>query len=66
MTDKKIDKKFVVMSKFNSSDRYIGEKGFATREDADTYANLMIKTNEYEGCSYFLFEQAIAYPVQEN
>jgi hypothetical protein len=54
-------KKYVVMSKFDSSDKFIYDKGFATRELANSYAKLMIDSNEYDSISYFCFEQTMDY-----
>ena len=36
--------KYIVMSKIDGTVNYYQQKGFATREDADTYARLMMKT----------------------
>jgi len=55
------DKKYIVMSKFSHSDRFIMERGFSTRKDANTYAKLMMDSNEYDNISYFCFEQTMDY-----
>ena len=54
-------KKYVVMSKFDSSDKFIYDRGFATRELANSYAKLMMDSNEYDSISYFWFEQTMDY-----
>ena len=55
------DKKYIVMSKFGHGDRFMMEKAFTKREDANTYAKLMIDTKEYNDISYFCFEQTMDY-----
>ena len=42
------------------------QKGFATREDADAYARLMMKTETYDKNKYYLFEQSQAYSLDEK
>ena len=63
-------KKYMVMSKFNHSDRFNLEKQFVNRHSADAYVELMIEDREYEGIEYFLFEQSHDYqhkdPEEEN
>ena len=39
---------------------------FATREDADAYAKLMMKTEDYDRNKYYLFEQSVAYSLNEK
>ena len=41
------DKKYIVMSKFDSSDKFIYDRGFATRQLANSYAKLMMDSNFY-------------------
>ena len=55
------DKKYIVMSKFDSSDKFIYDRGFATRQLANSYAKLMMDSNEYDDISYFCFEQTMDY-----
>ena len=55
------DKKYIVMSKFGHGDRFMMEKAFSKREDANTYAKLMIDTKEYDDINYFCFEQTMPY-----
>ena len=55
------DKKYIVMSKFDSSDKFIYDRGFATRQLANSYAKLMMDSNEYDSISYFCFEQTMDY-----
>jgi hypothetical protein len=55
------DKKYIVMSKFPHSDRFMMEKAFSKRQDANTFAKLMIDTKEYNDISYFCFEQTMDY-----
>ena len=54
-------KKYVVMSKFDHSDKFIYDRGFATRQLANSYAKLMMDSNEYDSISYFCFEQTMDY-----
>jgi len=61
MTEKRSDKKFIVMSKFPHSDRYMTEKAFSTRNEANKYAELMMNADEYENIKYFCFEQTMDY-----
>ena len=64
---KKQDKKYIVMSKFKSSDRFNLEKQFVNRHSADAYVGLMIEDKEYENIEYFLFEQSHDYQhIEEN
>ena len=37
------------------------EKAFSKRQDANTFAKLMIDTKEYNDISYFCFEQTMDY-----
>ena len=60
------DKKYIVMSKFPHSDRFMMEKAFSKREDANTYAKLMIDTKEYDDINYFCFEQTMDYNFYWN
>ena len=55
------DKKYIVMSKFDSSDKFIYDRGFATRQLANSYAKLMMDSNEYDSISYYCFEQTMDY-----
>lgn len=59
-------KKYIVMSKFNHSDRFNLEKQFVNRHSADAYVELMIEDREYEGIEYFLFEQSHDYQHKEE
>ena len=59
--EKNKTKKYMVMSKFTHSDRFILEKQFINRHSADHYAELMTNEKDYEDIEYFLFEQSVAY-----
>tara|TARA_R100000234_G_C4942914_1_gene153735 strand:- start:227 stop:574 length:348 start_codon:yes stop_codon:yes gene_type:complete len=59
-------KKYMVMSKFNHSDRFNLEKQFVNRHSADAYVELMIEDREYEGIEYFLFEQSHDYQHKDE
>jgi len=59
-------KKYIVMSKFGHSDRFMIEKQFLNRHSADYYANLMKEEKEYDDMEYFLFEQTVAYNNKED
>ena len=59
-------KKYMVMSKFTHSDRFILEKQFINRHSADYYADSMISEKDYEDLEYFLFEQSVAYNKKDN
>jgi len=59
-------KKYIVMSKFGHSDRFMLEKQFLNRHSADYYANLMQEEKEYDDIEYFLFEQTVAYNHKED
>ena len=52
--------KYIVMSKLDGNTTFYAQKGFATREDADAYAKLMMKTEDYDKNKYYLFEQSVA------
>ena len=58
--------KYIVMSKLDGNTTFYAQKGFATREDADAYAKLMMKTEDYDRNKYYLFEQAQAYSLDEK
>ena len=64
--EKNKTKKYMVMSKFTHSDRFILEKQFINRHSADYFVNAMISENEYEDLEYFLFEQSVAYNKNDN
>ena len=55
------DKKYIVMSKFDHSDKFIMERGFSTRKDANTYAKLMMDSKDYDHIQYYCFEQTMDY-----
>ena len=59
-------KKYMVMSKFTHSDRFMLEKQFINKHSADYYVNAMLSEKEYEDLEYFLFEQSIAYNQKDN
>ena len=59
--EKRLDKKYMVMSKFKHSDRFNLEKQFINKHSADAYVNLMIEDKEYTDIEYFLFEQSHDY-----
>lgn len=58
--------RYIVMSKLDGQTTFYAQKGFATRDDADTYAKLMMKTEEYDKNNYYLFEQSVAYSLGEK
>ena len=59
---KKPIKKYMVMSKFKSSDRFNLEKQFVNKHSADAYVGLMIEDKEYEN-----IEQSHDYQhIEEN
>jgi hypothetical protein len=57
--------KYIVMSKIKGQSNYYTSKGFSIREDADAYAKLMTKTEDYASNTYFLFEQSKDYQEAE-
>ena len=59
-------KKYMVMSKFTHSDKFILEKQFVNRHSADYFVDAMISENEYDDLEYFLFEQSVAYNKKDN
>jgi hypothetical protein len=59
-------KKYMVMSKFTHSDKFILEKHFVNRHSADYFVDAMISDNEYDDLEYFLFEQSVAYNKKDN
>ena len=59
-------KKYIVMSKFGHSDRFMIEKQFINRHSADYYANLMKEEKEYTDIEYFLFEQSHDYQHKDE
>jgi hypothetical protein len=61
-----INRKYIVMSKFDHSDRFNMEKGFSTIKDANSYAKLMMDNNDYDGLEYFCFEQTVDYSYLFN
>ena len=63
MSDKPV-KRYVVMTKFKSQDRFMLEKQFVNRHSADHYAKLMTEAKDYDDIEYFLFEQSHDY--QDN
>ena len=58
--------RYIVMSKLDGQTTFYAQKGFATRDDADAYAKLMMKTEEYDRNKYYLFEQSVAYSLGDN
>ena len=64
--EKNETKKYMVMSKFTHSDRFILEKQFINRHSADYYVDAMIVRKDYEDLEYFLFEQSVAYNKKDN
>jgi hypothetical protein len=58
-------KKYMVMSKFKSQDRFMLEKQFVNRHSADHYAKLMAEAKDYDDLEYFLFEQSHDYSDRE-
>ena len=61
-----INRKYIVMSKFDNSDRFNMEQGFSTIKDANSYAKLMMDNNDYDGLEYFCFEQTVDYSYLFN
>jgi len=64
--ENKETKKYMVMSKFTHSDRFMLEKQFINKHSADYYVNAMLSEKEYEDLEYFLFEQSVAYNQKDN
>ena len=64
--ENKKTRKYIVMSKFTHSDKFILEKQFINRNSADYFVNAMISENEYEDLEYFLFEQSVAYNKKDT
>ena len=58
--------RYIVMSKLDGQTTFYAQKGFATRADADDYARLMMKTEEYDKNNSYLFEQSVAYSLGEK
>jgi len=52
--ENKETKKYMVMSKFTHSDRFMLEKQFINKHSADYYVNAMLSEKEYEDLEYFL------------
>ena len=65
MSNKPI-KRYVVMTKFKSQDRFMLEKQFVNRHSADHYAKLMTEAKDYDDIEYFLFEQSHDYSHKEE
>ena len=64
--EKKPIKKYIVMSKFKSQDRFMLDKQFVNRHSADAYVGLMIEAKDYDDIEYFLFEQSHDYSHKEE
>ncbi len=64
--EKNKTKKYMVMSKFTHSDRFILEKQFINRHSANYFVDAMISENDYKDLEYFLFEQSVAYNQKDN
>ena len=58
--------KYIVMSKIDGQSSFYQQKGFPNKEDADAYAKLMIKSEDYDKQKYYLFEQSISYNDSEK
>jgi hypothetical protein len=58
--------KYIVMSKIDGQSSFYQQKGFSNKEDADAYAKLMIKCEDYDKHKYYLFEQSISYNDSEK
>ena len=59
--EKKPVKKYIVMSRYGDQENFYQSKAFASKEDADKYAELMLKVDGNDGQNYFLFEQSRDY-----
>ena len=59
--EKKPLKKYIVMSRDGDTENFYQSKAFASKEDADKYAELMLKVEGDDGHNYFLFEQSKDY-----
>ena len=59
--EKKPVKKYIVMSRYKDTENFYQSKAFASKEDADKYAELMLKVEGDDGHNYFLFEQSKDY-----
>ena len=65
MSNKPI-KRYIVMTKSKSQDRFMLEKQFVNRHSADHYAKLMAEAKDYDDIEYFLFEQSHDYSHKED
>lgn len=57
--------KYMIMGKFDHSNKFIFEKQFINKHSADAYAELMTANKEHDGYEYFLFEQSKAYKLED-
>ncbi len=57
--------KYMIMGKFDHSNKFIFEKQFNNKRSADAYAELMTENKEHDGYEYFLFEQSKAYNLED-
>tara|TARA_R100000808_G_C2084567_1_gene107205 strand:+ start:497 stop:754 length:258 start_codon:yes stop_codon:yes gene_type:complete len=57
--------KYLVMMRFGDSDSYHYDRGFFSKDDADTYVKLMMKNIGTSSASYYLFEQSKDYQHKE-
>lgn len=60
-------RRYIVMGKYKSDNRFILEKQFINRHSADHYVELMKEENEAnDRYEYFLFEQSKDYNIEET
>ncbi len=59
--EKRPIKKYIIMSRYKDTPDFYQSKAFASKEDADKYAELMLKVEGDDGHNYFLFEQSKDY-----
>ena len=52
--EKRPIKKYIIMSRYKDTPDFYQSKAFASREDADKYAELMLKVDGNDGQNYFI------------
>ena len=62
--NKMIDKKYIVMRKYEGSKEFYQERAFDNRDFADKYAELM--KEQEPNYTYYLFEQSKDYQLEEK
>lgn len=59
-------RRYIVMGKYKSDNRFILEKQFINRHSADHYVELMKENEANDRYEYFLFEQSKDYNIEET